>query len=146
MPAWPGGPCPKCGDDMPLNMIHCRSCRELLNTDLERDSVEVPIFIPLQEIGAMIEIMPVGLFTSCPKCSQELKINRKYVGQNVQCKFCEAGFNLDPGSRNISEADVYSKCAHCEQDLRFAKKYIGVKVACRYCAGKLHIVGELTAT
>lgn len=146
MPAWPGGPCPNCGDEMPLNMIHCRSCRTLLNPELERDSVEVPVFIPLQEIGAMIEIVPTGIFTSCPKCSQELKINRKYLGQRVQCKFCEAPLQLDPASPNVTEADVYSKCAHCEQDLRFARKYIGVKVACRYCTGKLHIVSELTSS
>ena len=131
---------------MPLNMIHCRSCRTLLNTDLERDSVEVPIFIPLQELGTMIEIVPTGLFVNCPKCSQELKINRKYVGQHVQCKFCDAGLHLDPARPSVSEADVYSKCAHCEQDLRFAKKYIGVKVACRYCAGKLHVVSELSGS
>jgi len=129
---------------MPLNMIHCRSCRTLLNPELERDSVEVPVFIPLPEIGAMIELVPTGIFTSCPKCSQELKINRKYLGQRVQCKFCDAPLQLDPTSPNVIEADVYSKCAHCQQDLRFAKKYIGVKVACRFCSGQLHIVSELT--
>ena len=38
MPAWPGGPCPNCGEDMPPNMVHCRECRTLLNPELERDS------------------------------------------------------------------------------------------------------------
>ena len=76
-------------------MIHCRNCRTLLNPELERDSVEVPVFIPLQELGVMIEIVPTGLFASCPKCAQELKINRKYLGQRVQCKFCNVDFRLD---------------------------------------------------
>jgi len=139
MPTWPGGPCPQCGDDMPPNLIHCRTCRTLLNPELERDSVEVPVFIPLQEIDAMVEITPTGLFVECPKCAQELKINRKYLGQRVQCKFCAADFRLDPSNPVIDGADVYSKCPHCDQELRFAKKYIGVRVACRFCAGKLHI-------
>mgnify|MGYP002789603976 CR=1 FL=1 len=77
MPAWPGGPCPKCGDDMPPSMIHCRTCRTLLNPELEHDSVEIPVFIPLKELDSMVEIEPMGLFVPCPKCHQELKVNRK---------------------------------------------------------------------
>lgn len=88
----------------------------------------------------MVELTPIGLFVACPECHQELKINRKYLGQRVQCKFCSADFRLDPASPPIAEADVYSKCPHCEQELRFANKYIGVRVACRFCGGKIHIV------
>ena len=88
----------------------------------------------------MVEIAPTGIFVGCPHCSQELKINRKYVGQRVQCKFCKADFRLDPAHPSVTEADVYSKCPHCEEELRFAKKYIGVRVACRFCGGKIHIV------
>jgi len=121
-------------------MIHCRECRTLLNPELERDSVEIPAFIPLQEVSVMVEISPLGVFTPCPKCSQELKINRKYLGQRVQCKFCSAEFRLDPANPSVQQADVYSRCPHCEQELRFASKYIGIRVACRFCAGKIHIV------
>ena len=145
MPAWPGGPCPNCGEDMPPNMVHCRECRTLLNPELERDSVEIPVFIPLQELDAMVEIEPIGIFVSCPQCSQELKINKKYVGQRVQCKFCTADFRLDPTLPSLVQSDVYSKCPHCEQELRFARKYVGVRVACRFCAGKIHIVAQKTA-
>ena len=140
MPAWLGGPCPQCGEDMPPNMIHCRECRALLNAELERDSVEIPAFIPLQELDAMVEIEPIGMFVSCPKCSQELKVNKKYLGQRVQCKFCTADFRLDPTLPSLAQSDVYSKCPHCEQELRFARKYVGIRVACRFCAGKINIV------
>ena len=95
MTTWIGGPCPDCGDDMPPAMIHCRNCRKLLNTDLEWDSVEVAIFIPLEELDSMIEIVPTGVFVDCPKCVQELKINRKYFGERVECKFCGTDFRLD---------------------------------------------------
>ena len=121
-------------------MVHCRECRTLLNPELERDSVEVPIFIPLQELDAMVEISPLGVFVPCPQCQQELKINRKYLGQRVQCKICTADFRLDPANPSIQQADVYSKCPHCDQELRFASKYIGVRVACRFCSGKIQIV------
>ena len=140
MPAWPGGPCPQCGDDMPQNMIHCRTCRQLLNLELEKDSVEVPTFVPLQEVESVFEITPVGLFVECTSCHQELKINRKYLGQRVQCKFCSADFKLDPTSNAVMGADSYSQCPHCQEQLRYSSKYIGSKVACRFCSGKVHIL------
>lgn len=123
-------------------MVHCRECRTLLNPELERDSFEVPVFIPLQEVEVMVEIAPTGMFVGCPQCAQELKINRKYLGQHVQCKFCSADFQLDPAHPSVINADVYSKCPHCDQELRFAKKYLGVRVACRFCSGKIHILPE----
>ena len=60
MPAWPGGPCPECGEVMPENLVHCQNCRALMNPDLKTDSVEIPEFIPLQEIGSMVEVKPKG--------------------------------------------------------------------------------------
>jgi hypothetical protein len=140
MPAWPGGPCPQCGEDMPPKLIHCRVCRTLLNPELEKDSVEIPSFVPLQEVETMVEITPIGLFIECQNCHQELKINRKYLGQRVQCKFCEADFRLDPQSESVLQADSYATCPHCEEALRFARKYLGYKVACRFCQGKVHIL------
>jgi uncharacterized protein (DUF983 family) len=140
MTAWPGGECPACGEWMPPNMVHCRECRQLLNLDLARDSVEIPEFFPLQEVDSMVEIQPDGIFTTCPHCAQELKINRKYLGQRIQCKFCQAEFLLDPTGPLVRQADVYATCPHCDQRLRFDRKYIGKKVACRFCSGKLHVL------
>jgi len=125
---------------MPPNMIHCRTCRQLLNLELEKESVEIPAFVPLQEVESVVEITPVGLFIECTSCHQELKINRKYLGQRVQCKFCAADFRLDPTSKLVIEADSYSQCPHCQETLRFASKYVGTKVACRFCHGKVHIL------
>ena len=121
-------------------MIHCRTCRQLLNLELEKESVEIPAFVPLQEVESVVEITPVGLFIECTSCHQELKINRKYLGQRVQCKFCAADFRLDPTSKLVIEADSYSQCPHCQETLRFASKYVGTKVACRFCHGKVHIL------
>ena len=39
--AWQGGPCHQCGDDMPANLVHCQTCRALLNSELTEDSVEI---------------------------------------------------------------------------------------------------------
>jgi uncharacterized protein (DUF983 family) len=140
MTEWPGGDCPVCGEWMPPNMVHCRECRQLLNLELAKSSVEIPEYFPLQEIDSMVEINPSGLYVPCPKCREELKINRKYLGQRVQCKICQAEFLLDPTGPAVRQADVYSKCPHCDQQLRFDPKYLGRKVACRFCGGKIHIV------
>ena len=139
MPAWPGGPCPTCGEEMPEAMVRCRNCRTLLNTDLEVNSVEMPEFVPLPELDSMAEIEPAGIFFPCPNCDKELKIAWKYVGERVACKFCQADFRLDATLAAVKQADVYSKCLHCAKDLRFDPKYVGQKVACRFCGGKLLI-------
>ncbi len=52
MPAWPGGACPDCGDHMPANLITCQTCRALLNSELKVSFVDIPEFIPLQEVSA----------------------------------------------------------------------------------------------
>ena len=144
MPAWPGGPCPQCGEEMPPALVRCRTCRALLNPDLECDSVEIPEFVPLPEIAAMIEVEPAGFFILCPNCRQELRINRKYSGQRVQCKHCSAPFIFDP---SVSVPDVtafYAECPYCQQELRAAHKYLGAKVACKHCGGHIHFVEQAT--
>lgn len=127
---------------MPPRQIHCRECRQLLNPELSLSSVEIPEFVPLQELDSLAEITPKGVFVKCPKCSEELKIASKYLGERVQCKFCDAPFRLNVTSPKVRTADVYSTCPHCQESLRFARKYIGVKVACRFCGGKLQILAD----
>lgn len=140
MPAWPGGPCPGCGEDMPQNMVRCRSCRTLLNDDLVVDSVEVPEFIPLPELDAMVDLQPAGYFVSCPKCQKELKVARKYVGEQVECKYCASPFRLIVGRPPFEHFQAFSQCPHCTQALRFDAKYLGQTVACRFCDGKLRLL------
>lgn len=142
MPAWPGGPCPNCGEDVPANIVSCRNCRTLLNTDLQRDSVEIPAFVPLEEVGVLIDLVPKGAWLPCPNCQQELKIAFKYFGRKVQCKHCEKSFRPRAESRAIRAADVYARCPHCDESLRFNRKYVGQKVACKFCSGRLRIVAS----
>jgi DnaJ-class molecular chaperone len=131
---------------MPLNLVHCQFCRALLNPDLKSDSVEIPEFVPLREIASMIDIDIRGFYLDCPHCQRELRINRKYVGQTVQCKFCAGGFSLDI-NRPITKATAfYTTCPYCEDELRAAMKYAGAKVSCKRCSGKIHILSEADTT
>jgi uncharacterized protein (DUF983 family) len=137
MPAWPGGKCPACGEDVPENMIRCQSCRVLLNGDLHPDEIPIPEFVPLPEIDSMIDVEPSGFFLGCPHCGKELRIHRKYLGQHVQCKFCEAEFDLALDDDRIAHRAFYCTCPHCAEELRASWKYLGTKVACKHCSGKL---------
>jgi predicted RNA-binding Zn-ribbon protein involved in translation (DUF1610 family) len=140
MPTWPGGPCPNCGEVMPENVVHCQTCRTLLNTDLESDSVEIPQFIPLQEIASMVEVELSGYYVACPHCKRELRVSSKYVDEKVQCKFCDAQFAMDFSNPALKMLAFYSTCPHCKEELRAAPKYMGMKVACKHCGGKIHFV------
>ncbi|MGE3316381.1 MAG: hypothetical protein AB7O26_14795 [Planctomycetaceae bacterium] len=140
MPAWPGGPCPSCGIQMPENLIHCQNCRTLLNDDLQVDSVVIPEFIPLQEIPTMVEVELAGYYIGCPKCKRELRIASKYVDERVECKFCHSQFVMALKNPDIKTAAFYSKCPHCNEELRAAAKYMGSKVACKHCGGKIQFV------
>lgn len=140
MPAWPGGPCPTCGEDMPENLIHCYNCRALLNNDLESDSVEIPRFIPLQEIAVMLDVAPAGYYIACPRCDKELRVSRKYVGEKVLCKHCSGSFSLDISHGKVDVLAYYAPCPACSQELRASKKYLGQKVACKHCTGQLRFV------
>ena len=142
MPPWPGGPCPECGEEMPEKLIHCRNCRTLLNSDLDPDSVEIPEFVPLQEIEAVVELSLRGYYVHCPHCSRELRVNRKFLGKKVTCKQCAGHFvlNFDEGPNRIEKVGVYVYCPHCSDRLRMSSKYLGVKVACKACSGRLMAV------
>jgi len=146
MSAWPGGDCPRCGENMPENLIHCQSCRALLNPELESDSVHIPEFIPLPEIAAMIEATARGYYVGCPACDQELRINAKYVGQRVQCKHCETKFLLQRGKDSLLTFQAfYVACPHCNEELRIGTKYLGMKVACKKCDGRIHLLDAAPA-
>ena len=146
MPPWPGGPCPVCGEDMPERMIHCRNCRAMLNTDLESDSIEIPKFVPLQEITSYITLPVRGYFIVCPSCQRELRINSKYSGKKVSCKHCNASFRFNPDVEVQGELpQVYVNCPHCEERLRVARKYLGAKVACKGCKGELVVADPTEA-
>ncbi|MBA3314510.1 MAG: hypothetical protein M3552_05040 [Planctomycetota bacterium] len=138
MPAWPGGHCPDCGDEMPPLMVHCRTCRRLLNDELEEDTVVEPVFVPLQELAAVSVAEPRGVYEQCPACGRELRISRRYAGRVVRCKHCDAGFTL---SRDMApkrgRTAYYSDCPHCRRELRVGTKYLGQQVACKHCGGQM---------
>jgi len=127
---------------MPKNLIHCQRCRALLNEELDKSSVEIPEFIPLQEIDSMAQIFPVGYHVVCPHCTRELRINRKYSGQEVQCKLCHGQFRFDLSKPDVAVPAFFADCPHCNEELRVARKYLGMKVACKLCGGKIHFVAD----
>lgn len=132
--AWQGGPCPQCGEDVPANVVHCRNCRTLLNSELTEDSIEIPAFIPLPEIQQLKMVKTRGHYVSCPGCRKELRINSKYFGAAVACKFCSQSFQYDD---SVNKFAMYAACPHCEKELRADVKYAGQNVACRFCKGPL---------
>lgn len=136
--AWEGGPCPECGDDMPANVVHCISCRALLNSVLTEDTVEVPEFVPLPEIKEIKASKARGHYIRCGGCGEELRINSKYLGANVQCRHCKHTFEYTPEADQLA---MYCKCPHCTEELRASMKYLGQPVACRYCDGPIQLEG-----
>ena len=136
--AWQGGPCPKCGDDMPANVVHCMTCRAMLNSELRDDSVEIPQFVPLPEIHEMKVAKARGHYVRCGGCSEELRINSKYVDAKVQCRHCEHAFQYDGSVERVA---MYANCPHCSEEIRASVNYIGQNVACRLCNGPLQLEG-----
>jgi len=127
---------------MPERLIHCCNCRTLLNSDLEHDSVEIPEFMPLQEIESVAELSLRGYYVLCPHCSRELRVNRKFLDKQVSCKHCAGDFVLDVNhdGGKIQKMGIYVYCPHCSDRLRMSTKYVGVKVACKSCSGRLKAV------
>lgn len=134
--AWKGGPCPTCGEDMPANVVHCIKCRTLLNSELTEDSVEIPEFIPLPEIQEMKTARARGHYVRCNGCKEELRINAKYVGANVQCRHCDFTFSYN---NDVERIAMYTNCPHCSEEIRASMQYAGQKVACRFCKGPLEL-------
>ncbi len=137
--AWPGGSCPQCGDQMPARIVHCRSCRALLNSELSEDSIEIPQFVPLPELAVIAAASPKGHYVSCPGCHQELRIHAKYRNMKVQCKHCNIPFTYSP---TVVINAFYAQCPHCQEELRASMKYVGHKVVCKHCAGHIQLLPE----
>lgn len=125
---------------MPENLIRCRNCRTLLNTDLEPDSVEIPAFVPVQELESVLDVPARGYFVTCPHCDRELRINAKHRGSMVECNHCAGAFQFDFNNPRVEKLGVYVDCPHCTQRLRMATKYIGIKVACKFCSGRVRVI------
>ncbi len=131
-----------CGDEMPENLIHCQSCRALLNSELMSDSVEIPQFVPLPEIEATVDVLPRGHYVGCPECGESLRINKKYIGERVVCRFCDATFQHSVNPKGKMLKAYFTNCPHCEKELRAAPKYMGKKLVCKHCSGQIHFVTD----
>ncbi|MCA8986739.1 MAG: hypothetical protein KDA78_03815 [Planctomycetaceae bacterium] len=159
MPAWPGGPCPDCGDDMPPNLVTCQTCRALLNPDLEMNFVEIPEFIPLEEISeeemnkedvsssgnsestsTQVPLVEArGVYVYCSGCRSPLKVPTNFLGKNVSCKHCSGSLVISilPGLTNVQAA--YVDCPHCNERIKAARQFLNRNVACKHCNGALNI-------
>ena len=136
---WSGGPCPQCGEYMPARVVHCQSCRVLLNSELTEDSVEIPLFKALPELAVIAAAAPKGHYVICPGCNQELRIHTMYRNLNVKCKHCDKPFTYAP---KVVIKAFYAQCPHCANELRAAMKYMGSKVVCRHCDGHIQLLPE----
>lgn len=140
MPAWPGGPCPDCGDEMPPKILRCRTCGATLNPSVEFPPLEAPAPVVLPELKLSLEAAPRGAFIGCPNCEKELRIANHYEGCQVQCKHCTAPFLYQRSNAAIRRIGRYLDCPHCQRELRLAEKYMGRRVACKFCDGPIQIV------
>jgi hypothetical protein len=90
----------------------------------------------------MVKIEPSGFYVDCSRCRQELRINRKYLSQHVECKFCHNMFFLNLSEEGLNFVAFYTTCPHCTEELRIAAKYMGRKVSCNLCGGHLHLLTQ----
>lgn len=138
MTAWPGGPCPKCGKEMPANVVRCRECQEILNTSLRAPAaVPPPEYKPLPELTTCPKARIVGMYLACPVCDRRLRIGNQFRDKQVRCNFCNAGFLLDLNQPVIEIEAYYVNCPHCEKELKASEKYLGQKVECKFCSKPL---------
>jgi Zn finger protein HypA/HybF involved in hydrogenase expression len=121
---------------MPPRVIHCQSCRALLNSELSEDSIEIPAFVPLPEIAVIAAASAKGHYVLCPGCNEELRIHSKYKGLKVQCKHCNVPFTYRD---TVIVKAFYTPCPHCKNELRADPKYMGHKVVCKHCDGHIQL-------
>ncbi|HQZ66180.1 MAG TPA: hypothetical protein PLY87_13925 [Planctomycetaceae bacterium] len=124
---------------MPPRVVHCQTCRALLNSELSEDSIEIPHFVPLPEIAVIAAASPKGHYVSCPGCGEELRIHSKYRNMKVQCKHCSQPFKY--GDSVVITA-FYTQCPHCRSELRAGTKYVNSKVVCKHCNGHIQLMSE----
>jgi Zn finger protein HypA/HybF involved in hydrogenase expression len=115
------------------------TCRALLNSELSEDSIEIPAFVPLQELAVIAAAAAQGHYVLCPGCRQELRIHAKYKGLKVQCKHCSQPFTYGP---DVEVKALYTPCPHCKSELRAAMKYQGYKVVCKHCDGHIQFQSQ----
>ncbi|QDT49495.1 hypothetical protein Pan258_35450 [Symmachiella dynata] len=140
MPAWPGGPCPTCNEDMPANLLRCVNCRTMLNDELELESVEIPPYEPLKEIESCLDAKPRGYYVGCPHCHKRLRINAQYLGKRLNCRKCSKTFTLTLSDPKIKNLGFYLDCPSCEERLKVAQKYAGQMVKCKFCSSMLQFI------
>ena len=167
MPAWPGGPCPDCGDEMPPRLLRCQTCRAWLNEDLRRDDPIAPEPFKLPEIDTQsdpedagcLRARPTGHYVICPSCQRELRVADQYVGQTVACRFCGDPFDLrvlddegatdattgtstEPpvsGGADAKRTAFFLDCPHCKREIRASNRYMGHRVVCKHCDGQVQL-------
>ena len=136
MPAWNGGPCPGCGEDVPPRVLRCRSCRTLLDPDLSAHEFAPPEFAPLAEVDGPTIVRPKAERTRCPGCGEELRVAAKYAGVPVACKKC--GEPMTAGEPELRVAFL-ADCPHCQKEIRVGMQYVGQLVGCKFCGGQLTV-------
>ena len=136
MPAWTGGACPECGEEVPPKLLRCPGCRTLLNPDLSEHEIATPEFAPLAELDGPTVVRPKAERTRCPGCGESLRVAAKYVGVPVACKHC--GEPLTAGAPD-SRVAWLADCPHCQEEIRVAVKYAGQVVGCKFCGGELKV-------
>ena len=125
---------------MPANLVRCATCRALLNDELDVPEIVTPEFVPLTEVEAVVDAKIVGFYVQCPQCRKELRINARYAGSHVACKFCQGQFTFQVDPPRVNVVAFYADCPHCSKELRVADKYRDVNVACKFCNGGLRFV------
>ncbi|MEM1062653.1 MAG: hypothetical protein AAF532_11785 [Planctomycetota bacterium] len=140
MAAWPGGPCPSCGNDVPPSMIRCCECRTLLNSDLEISDVKIPEYVPLPETDAdpARTVTVRGFYSSCDSCGHTHRLRARYAGKRVRCKHCDAMMRTPADLSGTSQdgpklAALYAACPDCDRPIDFAAVDVGATVFCQSC-------------
>lgn len=135
MPAWPGGPCPNCGEHVLEKVIHCVSCRTLLNPDLDSPDVDLPVFEPLKELKSPIEFSPTSYTFACPHCARKLHALASNRGRRGTCKSCNGRIEVELSKVEVSSFNGI--CPHCDVSLQNPGKYAGRVVACKSCDAQI---------
>ena len=76
MPAWNGGPCPGCAEEVPPRVLRCPSCRTLLDPDLSAHEIPAPEFTPLAEVDGPTIVRPKAERTRCPAAARNCESPR----------------------------------------------------------------------